>query len=58
MQKRENVSKQTTHVCWDIQLASELIALQDELGQIDEVAELLRQFTLCEATGSALELVV
>ena len=33
------------YVRWDIQLASELIAAQVEKGQIDEVAELLGQFT-------------
>jgi hypothetical protein len=35
----------TAHVCWDIQLASELIAVQEKLGQIDEDAELLGQFS-------------
>ena len=38
------------HVCWDIQLALELIVVQVELGQIDEVAELLGQFT-CTKNG-------
>ena len=33
------------YVCWNIQLASELIAGQPEHGQIDEVSELLRQFS-------------
>ena len=32
------------HVCWNIQLALELILVQPELGQIDELAKLLGQF--------------
>ena len=40
-----NASKNTIHVCWDIQLTSELIVVQAEAGQLDEVAELLGQFT-------------
>ena len=42
-----------THVCWNIQLASELIVVQGELGQIDEVAELLGQFA-CKVEMSAI----
>ena len=38
-------AKHTRHVCWDIQLASELIVVQVKSGQLDEVAELLGQFT-------------
>ena len=44
-------AKRTTHVCWNIQLASELIAVQEELGQIGDVAELLGQFS-CKKGGN------
>ena len=35
----------------ETQLASELIEIQGELGQIDEVAELLGQFTCTQKSG-------
>ena len=38
------------HVERNTQLTSELIVVQEELGQIDEVAELLGQFA-CKARG-------
>ena len=34
-----------THVCWNIQLALECIVVEDELFQIDEVAELFGQYS-------------
>ena len=40
-------------VCWDIRLASELIVVQVENGQIDEIAELLGQFTCKTSKMSA-----
>ena len=43
--KSENVSKHTTHVCWDIRLALKLVVARIEERQIDKVAKLLGQFS-------------
>ena len=40
-------------VRWDLQLASELIVEQVEIGQIDEAAELLGQFSCKKSEMSA-----
>ena len=51
--KSENVSKHTTHVCWDIRLALKLVVARIEERQIDKVAKLLGQFSCQKATMSA-----
>ena len=45
------ISPNRRYVCWNIQLTSELIAAQEELGQIDEVTELFGQFACKKQKG-------
>ena len=46
LQKSEmSATTHTAHVCWNIQLASELVVVQPELGQIDKIPELLGQLS-------------
>ena len=51
--KSGNVSKHTTHVCWDIQLAFQLVVAYVEKFQIYEFAELLGQFSCKRVEMSA-----
>ena len=41
------------YVCWNIQIALELVAAQVKAGQVDETAELLGQFPCQKVTMSA-----